>query len=72
MMALSGVFFSRSNLPGVLRSVAGFFPLTYLADGMRSVAIDGATLAQITPQLAGLAVWGVIACVAAVKLFRWE
>jgi ABC-2 type transport system permease protein len=72
MMALSGVFFSRSNLPGFLRTVTDVFPLTYLADGMRSVAIDGATLAQVLPQLGGLMVWAVITCVLAVRLFRWE
>jgi ABC-2 type transport system permease protein len=72
MLALSGVFFSRSNLPGFVRSVTAFFPLTYLADGLRSVAIDGATLLQVMPQILGLAVWGVVSCVLAVRLFRWE
>lgn len=72
MMLLSGVFFSRGNLPGVIKSITGFLPLTYLADGMRSVAIDGATPGQILPQLIGLIVWAIISCVLAVKLFRWE
>lgn len=72
MMALSGVFFSRTNLPGILRTITDVFPLTYLADGLRSVAIDGATLPHVMPQLAGLAVWAVIACGLAIRLFRWE
>jgi ABC-2 type transport system permease protein len=72
MMALSGVFFSRSSLPGFLQSVTGVFPLTYLADGMRAVAIDGATITVVAPQILGLAVWGVITCAVAAKLFRWE
>lgn len=72
MMALSGVFFSRSNLPGVLRTVTDVFPLTYLADGIRSVAIDGATFVHVMPQIGGLAVWAVISCAVAIKLFRWE
>jgi len=72
MMALSGIFFSRSNLPGFLRTVTDYFPLTYLADGIRSVAIDGATLTQVAPQIGGLAVWAVVSCAIAVKLFRWE
>ena len=72
MMLLSGVFFSRTNLPEVVRTITDFFPLTYLADGMRSIAIDGATLAQVTPQLIGLLAWSVISCFLAVKLFRWE
>jgi ABC-2 type transport system permease protein len=72
MMVLSGVFFSRANLPGFLRTVTDFFPLTFLADGMRAVAIDGASIGHILPQIGGLAVWGVIAVALASRLFRWE
>jgi ABC-2 type transport system permease protein len=72
MMALSGIFFSRTNLPGFLRVLTDYFPLTYLADGVRSVAIDGATLSQVLPQVTGLAVWAVITCGIAVRLFHWE
>ena len=72
MMLLSGVFFSRVSLPGVVYTITGFFPLTYLADAMRSVVVDGSTLVNVAPQLAGLAVWSLIAVFAAVKMFRWE
>lgn len=72
MMLLSGVFFSRNNLPGVIHTITDYFPLTYLADSMRSIAIDGATLTQVAPQLLGLGVWCVISCTIAVKMFRWE
>lgn len=72
MLALSGIFFSRMNLPGFVRAITGVFPLTYLADGLRSVAIDGATVLQVLPQLAGLAVWGAVSCIVAIRLFRWE
>ena len=72
MLALSGIFFSRSNLPGFVRSITSVLPLTYLADGLRSVAIDGATLTQVAPELLGLVLWGVVSCALAVRLFRWE
>jgi ABC-2 type transport system permease protein len=72
MMVLSGVFFSRANLPGFLRTITDFFPLTFLADGMRAVSTEGATLVQILPQIGGLAVWGVITVALAARLFRWE
>jgi ABC-2 type transport system permease protein len=72
MLMLSGVFFSRSNLPGFAHVVTNFFPLTYLADGLRSIAIEGATLSGVFPQLLGLAVWSVITLFIAVKAFRWE
>ncbi|MGH7492874.1 MAG: ABC transporter permease [bacterium] len=72
MLMLSGVFFSRSNLPGFAHVITDFFPLTYLADGLRSIAIEGATLADVRPQLFGLAVWCVITLFIALKAFRWE
>ena len=72
MMLLSGVFFSRSNLPDFVHVVTDYFPLTYLADGMRSIAIDGASLVQVWQQLLGLCVWSVVSCAVAIKLFRWE
>lgn len=72
MLLLSGVFFSRSHLPGFVHTITEFFPLTYLADGMRSVAIDGASLASIGAQLLGLTVWCVVSVFIAVKMFRWE
>lgn len=72
MLMLSGVFFSRSNLPAFARALTDYFPLTYLADGLRNIAIDGAALAEVFPQILGLAAWSVIALVAAIKAFRWE
>lgn len=72
MLMLSGVFFSRSNLPGFAHVVTDFFPLTYLADGLRNIAIEGANLSGVFPQLLGLAVWSVISLFIAVKAFRWE
>jgi ABC-type multidrug transport system permease subunit len=72
MMFLSGVFFSRSSLPGIAHIITDFFPLTYLTDGLRNIAIEGATLGQVLPQIIGLAVWGVVAVFVAIKAFRWE
>jgi ABC-2 type transport system permease protein len=72
MLALSGIFFGRSNLPGIVQSITSVFPLTYLADGMRAVAIDGAGLTAVWPQIAGLVVWGGITGLLATRLFRWE
>ena len=72
MMLLSGVFFSRANLPGFAHVLTSIFPLTYLADALRSVAIDGAGLFQVGPQLLGLGIWAVLSCLVAVRLFRWE
>jgi ABC-2 type transport system permease protein len=72
MILLSGVFFSRSGLPGIVHTVTDLLPLTFLADGLRAIAIDGATLSDIVPALTGLAAWCIVSCVVAIYLFRWE
>ena len=72
MILLSGVFFSRVGLPGVVHTITDFLPLTYLNDGLRAIAIDGAGLADVLPNLAGLSVWCVLSCGVAIFLFKWE
>ncbi len=72
MMLLSGIFFSRANLPGFAHWITGWFPLTFLADAIRSIAIDGASLKDVIWQILGLGLWGFASVFAAIKLFRWE
>lgn len=72
MLFLSGVFFPTDGLPTWLQKIVGLLPLTYLADAMRSVSTQGATLWQVRGDILGLLVWGVIAFVIAVKVFKWE
>ena len=72
MMFLSGVFFPIDVLPGVMKNIAEFFPLTFLADSMREVATQGAGITDIPWQLLGLAVWIVITFFIATRAFRWE
>ncbi|MEO8169056.1 MAG: ABC transporter permease, partial [bacterium] len=72
MLLLSGIFFSRNSLPGFVRTVVDLLPLSYLADAMRSIAIDGATLGQVTHEIIGLVIWCVVSIIIAVKMFRWE
>ncbi|MDQ3881132.1 MAG: ABC transporter permease [Chloroflexota bacterium] len=72
MLFLSGVFFPREAMPEILHAVTGFMPLTYLNDALRMVANDGASLADVGPQLLGMGVWMVISFAIAVRLFRWE
>ena len=72
MMFLSGVFFPLDVLPDWLSGLSKFFPLTYLADGLREITVSGASITSLGPELLGLAVWSVVAFAVAVKLFRWE
>ncbi len=72
MMFLSGTFFPRDSFPHALQAVTGYLPLTYLADALRHVANDGASLWAVRGDLLGLLVWAIIAGALAVRLFSWE
>ena len=72
MIFLAGVFFSLDTAPHWLTQVARALPLTYLANGLRDVAIRGHSLVSTLPDLAVLG--GVSLLVAAITLrtFRWD
>lgn len=72
MLFLSGVFFPTDGLPTWLQKIVGLLPLTFLADAMRSVSTQGATLWEVRGDILGLLVWGIIAFIIAVKVFKWE
>ena len=69
---LSGTFFSPEVFPSWLQVISKLLPLTYLNDALRKIAFEGATLLDLGPQLAPIAIWGVLAYVMAVRFFRWE
>lgn len=71
MMILSGIFFSYHNFPDSLIPVLQKLPLTLLADGMRSVFIEGAGFEQVTAPIAILLVGGTIFFSLGLKFFRW-
>jgi ABC-2 type transport system permease protein len=72
MMFLSGTFFPRDGFPHWLQVITGFLPLTYLADAMRQVANNAATLWTVRTDLLGLLVWGIVVGLLAVRVFHWE
>jgi ABC-2 type transport system permease protein len=72
LLFLSGIFFSRSNMPEWLQTVTQYSPLTYVSDALRSISIDGASLWAIRSDLLGILVWLAIAVILATRLFRWE
>jgi hypothetical protein len=47
-------------------------PLTGLNDALRAVMLEGAGIATVLPELALMAVWGVVSFVIAVRVFRWQ
>lgn len=72
MMLLSGVFFPTEMLPDAMGSIIQFLPLTYLADGMRAVATEGAGISEVVLELTGLILWTAIAFGISTRVFRWE
>ncbi len=59
-------------MPEALETATGFLPLTYLADALRNIAIDGDVLWSQGWNLLGLAVWLALSFAVAIRLFRWE
>ena len=69
---LCGTFFPIDAFPKWLQFISNALPLTYLNDGLRRIAFEGAGLLDISHQILILAIWGVVIYAAAVKFFRWE
>lgn len=72
MMFLSGVFFPLSVMPDWLTRWSQYLPLTYLADGMRAITVEGASITTLGTELLGLGIWIIIVFVIATRMFHWE
>ncbi len=75
----SGVFFVFTQLPGFLQTVAEFFPLKWLAQGMRSVFLpedfaqaEARMSYELTTGALVLAAWVVVGFILALVTFRWQ
>ena len=71
MMLLSGIFFSYHNFPDGLIPFLQKLPLTLVADGMRSIIIEGAGFHQIMIPFLILTFGGIVFFTIGLKLFRW-
>jgi len=71
MMILSGVFFSYQNFPEWAAGVIRFFPLTLLADGLRAVFNESASIQHVWDEAALLAVMGAVFFTGGLKIFKW-
>jgi ABC-type multidrug transport system permease subunit len=72
MWILSGVFFSAQRFPEIVQPIIKALPLTALIDALRALMLQGASLAQLTPQLATLGAWLIVCFGLSLKLFRWR
>lgn len=72
MWILSGVFFSARRFPAIVQPFISALPLTAIVDALRAHMLQGASLAQVAPQLGVLGAWLVVSFALALKLFRWR
>jgi ABC-2 type transport system permease protein len=79
MQFISGVFFQFSEIPTWMQTVAAFFPLKWMAQGLRSVflpdsmaALEPAGSWELGRAALVLAVWCVIGLALCVSTFRWQ
>jgi len=72
MMFLSEVWFSIEGAPHWVKSIAQVFPLTHLLRGVRQIVNDGATLADVSLEVAVLSVLTVLFLCTGAALFSWN
>jgi ABC-2 type transport system permease protein len=72
MMILSGIFFSYQNFPGWALGFIKLLPLTMLADGIRSIFIEGAGFAESLLPMGVLVLYGGVCLYAGLKFFKWH
>jgi ABC-2 type transport system permease protein len=70
LLLVSGMVVPLEELPGPARTVARSLPSGALAEAVRGTLADGATVPGRAWGV--LAVWAVVAPLAATRLFRWE
>ncbi|MBP7496189.1 MAG: ABC transporter permease [Bacteroidales bacterium] len=71
MMLLSGIFFSYHNFPDWAVSVIKFLPLTMLADGIRSIFNEGASLVDVWMPIVSLSAIGSVFFIIGLKIYKW-
>jgi ABC-type multidrug transport system permease subunit len=72
MWVLSGIFFSSERFPDAAQPFIKALPLTALIDALRSVSLEGASLASQWREVSILAAWAVGSFVLALRWFRWN
>src|SRR3954469_18415174 len=72
MWIFSGIFFSTERFPAAMQPFIQALPLTALNNALRGVMLEGVGATSLLPQLALLALWGVVSFVVALKIFRWQ
>jgi ABC-type multidrug transport system permease subunit len=72
MMVLSGIFFSYHNFPAWTIAVIQKFPLTMMADGIRSIFIEGTGFHDTLLPSAIMLTTGLVFFIIGLKIFKWH
>jgi ABC-type multidrug transport system permease subunit len=72
MIVLSGVFFSYHNFPDIVIPFIKILPLTLLADGIRSIFIEGAGYQEVAFPFFVLSLMGIFFFSIGLKMFKWH
>jgi ABC-2 type transport system permease protein len=72
MMFLSGVWFSLEGSPSWVMAIARVFPLTHMIDAARAVMTEGATFAEVAPQIGLLSALSIVFLGFGAAMFRWD
>ncbi len=72
MWLLGGIFFSNERFPEIVQPLVRAMPMTQFTDGMRGIMLGSFDAGQVAMSAAGLAVVGLLAFAAALRLFRWS
>jgi ABC-2 type transport system permease protein len=72
MWMLSGIFFSSDRFPAAAQPLIQILPLTPLINALRSVMLEGSSLASQWGQIGIMAVWIAVSFAVALRIFRWQ
>lgn len=72
MMLLSGAWFSLEGTHNWVKQLAQIFPLTHMIDATRAIMSEGATLAQVMPQIWILSAMSAVFLLLGALIFKWE
>jgi ABC-2 type transport system permease protein len=70
LLVVSGVYVSVDKLPEWMQAIATISPATYALEGIRSAIIDGASVAEVWPDIWPLLIIGVVSIPLGLWVFR--
>jgi len=71
-MLLTGIFYPIDAMPTIIQPLANILPLSFVVSGLRGVAIEGANVLELMPNIIGIVIWIAIGLGFAIKLFNWK